>query len=144
MIKVLCDAKYRELKKEFKKNNTYNFVDLYINENTRKVFINNRGLLNNIATSLNFSFRKYHLYDFSEIDSDYASFDRDGNIIRSITFTIEFTDGYRYFFPILELPTADNSIEARAGMQVVQQLKSIFVPLVVKNAMRRGGLIDGI
>lgn len=129
------NSEYRRLKRQFKHAHTYRFIDLYINQRTKQVFINNRGWFNNLIINGEISRKKYHLYNFSEIDFTGKHVERNGSLIEWIDYTIGFVDGYKYHFRIMSMTVEDNSHTAVGALEIVNQLDVILREPIVENMM---------
>lgn len=119
----MMNSKYRRLKQYYKCNATYALDDLYLNSNTKKLFIDNHGWFYNLVVNGTLSTRKYHEYAFDDI-SGYNQL----VLSNGVQYTLEFKDGYRYitYIPSVNI---DGSLVANA-QDIADRLDHILMKQV--------------
>lgn len=96
----MFNQKYRRLKRKYRDHATLALADLYLNVNTRKLFIDNHGWFHNLVINWTWSATKYHEYSFDDIIGY-----NQVQLNYGVQYTLRFKDGYQYvtFIPSVNI-----------------------------------------
>lgn len=99
----MMNSKYRQLKQHYKHNATFALADLYLDCNTKKLFIDDHGWFYSLVIHWQLSTIKYHEYSFDDI-SGYNQL----VLNNGVQYTLQFKDGYQYvtYIPSVKLDGA--------------------------------------